>query len=88
MSEKKEDENLPEDCPAELVELFDASKSEWRKAIIKQFIELHEWRNNITRKLTKINRYEKVILAVLSIIGTAYISQIAIPRLMELLARL
>lgn len=79
---------LKNDCPAELVELFDASKSDWRKAIIKQFIELHEWRQDITRKLIKINRYEKLILGVLSIIGTAYVSQIIIPHLLEFLAGL
>lgn len=71
-----------EDCPSELIELFDASKSEWRKAIIKQFIELHEWRQDVTRKLTKINRYEKLILAVLTIIGTTYVSQVIVPRLL------
>lgn len=83
MSEEKEKETLPEDCPAELVELFDASKSEWRKGIIKQFIEFHEWRQNITRRLKRIGLYEKIIIGILSLIGAAIISDTVVPIMMK-----
>jgi len=77
VEEKKE-----EDCPLELVELFDASKGAWRKGVIKQFMESHEWRQETDRKLAKIHRYEKVAVALLVIIGTTVLTQV-IPLLIE-----
>jgi len=77
-----------EDCPAELINLFDSSKSEWRKAVIKEFIELHKWRQNMTRKLGRIMTYEKIIIALLTIIGGAVVSQWVIPKILEVLAGL
>jgi len=85
-NEGKTEDKSEEDCPAELIQLFDASKSEWRKAIIKQFIELHEWRQAVTRKLSRISLYEKIIIVILSIIGTAIIQDMVVPILLEYLA--
>lgn len=63
-----EDLAVTDDCPAELVGLFDASKSAWRKAVIKQFIELHDWKGMVKRRLARIEKYEKIILALLAFV--------------------
>lgn len=76
------EKNKEEDCPAELIELFDASKGAWRKGVIKQFMESHEWRKETDRKLATIHKYEKAAVALLIIIATAIIAQV-IPYLWE-----
>jgi len=71
MSEKEdatlEDLAVTDDCPAELVGVFDSSKSTWRKAVIKEFISLHDWKGMVKRRLTRIERYEKIIIALIAL---------------------
>lgn len=76
------EKNKEKDCPAELVELFDASKGAWRKGVIKQFMESYEWRKETDRKLATIHRYEKAVVALLLLIVTAVLTQI-VPYLWE-----
>lgn len=42
------------DCPVELLDLLEASQSKWRKAVVKQFIDQHEWRTKVEGKLERI----------------------------------
>lgn len=82
--EKTKNLEVEEDCPAELINLFDASSSAWRKAVIKQFIELHGWRVLMTHKLGRLERYEKIIITLLIItVGAAFTE--VIPSLIEAL---
>jgi len=78
------EKNKEDDCPAELVELFDSSKSDWRKGVIKQFMESHEWRQETNRRLKRMERYEKIAVALLSVIGSTLVIQ-AIPLIMQFL---
>jgi len=69
MSEDDEILEEEDDCPEALVKLFDASKSDWRKAVINEFIWLHDWKLKVTQRLEKIEKYEKIIIAILGVIA-------------------
>jgi len=75
------------DCPAELVDLFDASKSAWRKAVIKEFISLHDWKTAVTTRLARIETYEKVIIGLLVVIVGVFAKTI-LPEVFEYLTRI
>ncbi len=53
------------DCPAELIDLLEASQSKWRKGVIKQFIADHLWKKTIEHKLKTLGRENKAALTLL-----------------------
>lgn len=54
-----------DDCPAELIDLLEASQSKWRKGLVKEFILDHIWKKNVENKLKRLSRENKGIMLLL-----------------------
>lgn len=54
-----------EDCPAELIDLFESSTSSWRKGVIKEFIAISRFRALVSQKLSRMEKEQVAIIALL-----------------------
>lgn len=57
------------DCPSELIDLLEAKPSEWRRGVVKQFIEGYLMRKKIENKLKKLDWELTSIIGVLIFIA-------------------
>lgn len=68
LTEEDYDESLGgEDYPTiALLDLLEANKPEWRRAIIKSFIADRDWKNEIENKLKRLTKENIAILSLLT----------------------
>lgn len=76
MNKKEEEKFLKllkeEDCPAELIDLYESTESQWRKGVIKEFIQDHIWKKGVDKELTYL---KKMVWAIFGVTVIAAVSQ-------------